>query len=126
MIFKILKKNNITEVNNKLKKLNYERSKFFNIVYETASSRELLLAISFIISVTLKDNIEKHLNKSVFSESYDDFKENPDTIPVEPPKLNEKDLKNYKKWISGKICLNNNMISEYNEQVKKIYEKVII
>ncbi|KAF7284392.1 uncharacterized protein LOC143201068 [Rhynchophorus ferrugineus] len=124
VIFKILNESDIAQVKNKLKQLNYERREFFNVLYETVCSRELLLALAFIISVSLKECIEKVLDKSVFSASYDGFKENLDLIPVELIKLNEKDVINYKKWISGKICLNNNMIFEYNEQVKKMYEKI--
>ncbi|XP_030764018.1 uncharacterized protein LOC115888421 isoform X2 [Sitophilus oryzae] len=124
LLFKMLNKNNILEVKGTLADLKYTRKQFYFNTTEHCGSRELLLAISFILCLCLNSQLEKHLEVSVFSENYFFDITSIENISLDFDKLNEEELQNFKKWIEGKISSNENMIYEYSHQITQMYNKL--
>lgn len=117
---KMLKCTNTTSIHQKLHTLHYNRLSFYNL---NSGSRELLLALSFLFSFLLEQEIELRLEISPLPE-YPTTTSN-DTSIFEWKKLDGNQLKNYHLWLTGRISSNQNAIHQYKEQICKIQEKVV-
>ncbi|XP_066143078.1 tubulin epsilon and delta complex protein 1-like isoform X2 [Euwallacea fornicatus] len=117
-LYKILNVNNFRDVYNKLNSLNYKRLAFHTECY--GSSRELLMALSFLVASSLEKDLIAKMKISQYPKV--------DVPLFELPVINWKtfgdcDLKNYKVWLCGKISSNNKLAEQYTEHTSMIQEK---
>lgn len=109
--------------------MNYNRKEFYMLNKEiNQGSRELLLALVFLLSATIENDLQKRLGSTP---CFDMFNQLGDCRGISSTHenfnwlmLKENDLQNYKNWLCGKISSNSNMISEYKEHIDKIQKKV--
>ncbi|KAH1007128.1 hypothetical protein HUJ04_004401 [Dendroctonus ponderosae] len=124
---KILNETSPVAIQEKVFSLHYNRTQFYCLQRENlCGSRELLLALGFLIGTTVERDLREKLESNplppvnhfapqpLSADSNDQF---------EWKKLNERDLEKYRKWLVGHIASNHDMISEYNEQIRKIQTK---
>lgn len=120
---KMLKCTNTPSIHQQLQTFHYNRLSFYNVNRNSNSgSRELLLALSFLVSFLMEQEIELRLATSPLPE-YSTTTNN--TTEFEWTKLSEHQLKNYRLWLTGRILSNQNATQQYQEQICKIQEKVV-
>lgn len=110
-----------------MKVLNYSSKLFYTLPEDFSSgSRELLLAITFIIAKDLPNLINEEIKQSPFDDSFSLI--DLDNIDIHKPEvpnmMSESDMKNYIMWLKGRTQQNKKMTEEYDTQISKIYEKV--
>lgn len=118
---------NVKQVKDHMKSLNYS-SKLFYVLPEDFSygSRELLIAIAFIVAKILPDMINEEIKQSPFDDSFCliDLESFDVHKPEIPNMAVEKDMKNYIMWLKGRTRQNEKMTEEYDTQITNIYHKV--
>lgn len=120
----MLKCTNTVSIHQQLQSLHYNRASFYNLNRNTNSgSRELLLALSFLLSFLMEQEIQLKLEISPLPEHSTTTSN--DTTVFEWKKLDEHQLKNFHLWLTGRILSNQNATQQYKEQICKIQEKVV-
>lgn len=110
-----------------MKSLSYTSTLFYVLPEDFSSgSREVLIAIAFIIAKNLPDLINEEIKRSPFDDSFSLIDlENIDIHKPEVPNMTgDKDKKNYVMWLKGRTRQNKKMTQEYDSQITKIYDKV--
>lgn len=115
-----------------LAKNKYQSIEFFGLTENMSDgSRELLLALGFLISTgSLHNIVNKEIRNCPFDPSYSPVLRNGNfskQYNMEDFKISTKnDLKNVTQWIDGKIKFSERMVFDYEIQLKKLETKVCI
>ncbi|XP_018569533.1 uncharacterized protein C14orf80 homolog [Anoplophora glabripennis] len=117
----------VEEIKDHMKSLNYSSTLFYILPGDFSSgSRELLLAIAFIIAKDLSNLINEEIKQSPFDDSFSliDLEDVAIQKPEVPNMMGDTDMKNYIMWLKGRTRQNKKMTKEYETQITKIYEKL--
>lgn len=89
-------------------------------------SKNLLIAVGFVLSEGLETAIEEEIKRSPFDEKFDMLQEDIDPIPT--PNFStftcERDFQRYTDWLRTRVLLNTREINEMQNQNLKILEKL--
>ncbi|KAJ8924520.1 hypothetical protein NQ315_007318 [Exocentrus adspersus] len=115
------------KIKNHMKTLNHTSEMFYCLPEDgSTGSRELLIAIAFIVAKNLPNLINEEIKYSPLDDycSLIDAQNIQVSIPQVPDCMDKDSMKNYIMWLKGKTQQNNRMTEEYKNQTTKIYEKL--
>ncbi|KAJ8973827.1 hypothetical protein NQ317_009472 [Molorchus minor] len=119
-------KNNIDvdAIKKYMESINYTSAYIYQLPEDFSSgSRELLLAIAFLVAKNLKNLIKEEIDKSPFGISFCllDMEDLQTVIAPEPSVItNKREYDQFILWMKGRVQQNRKMCTEYETQISKM------